>query len=138
MDESRDQRSGQRKESDHWDRPHHDRAVDHDRVEPGQVPVHPQLAGAPRQRVPGEDGRAQRHHRRHHRARPHVFLAEVESYGAGEQTEAISDILPTPVAEFERMIATGELKDGFLLAAYARAKARGLLRTAAVSEGGGG
>jgi ADP-ribose pyrophosphatase len=56
-----------------------------------------------------------------------LFLAEVESYGRGEDVEGITDILPTPIEEFERMIASGELADGFLLAAYARAKARGLI-----------
>ena len=56
-----------------------------------------------------------------------LFLGEVESYGDGEAKEGITEILPTPVSEFERMIAAGELTDGFLLAAYARAKTRGLL-----------
>jgi len=35
--------------------------------------------------------------------------------------------LPTPVSEFERMIRDNEIADGFTLAAYARAKLRGLL-----------
>jgi ADP-ribose pyrophosphatase len=56
-----------------------------------------------------------------------VYLAEVDSYGQPEENEGITDILPTPVPEFERMIADGELTDSFLLAAYARAKARRLL-----------
>jgi ADP-ribose pyrophosphatase len=56
-----------------------------------------------------------------------LFFAEVESFGQPETAEAISDILPTPVPEFERMIAGAELTDGFLLAAYARAKAKGLI-----------
>jgi ADP-ribose pyrophosphatase len=56
-----------------------------------------------------------------------LFLAEVESYGERELKEAITEILPTPIPEFERMIASGELADGFLLAAYARAKAKGLI-----------
>ena len=56
-----------------------------------------------------------------------LFLAEVESYGAAESQEGIIDILPTPLPEFERMIASGGVSDGFLLAAYARAKARRLL-----------
>ena len=56
-----------------------------------------------------------------------LFLAEVETYGEAERTEGITEVLPTPVADLERMIATGELADGFLLAAYARAKARGLI-----------
>jgi ADP-ribose pyrophosphatase len=56
-----------------------------------------------------------------------LFYADVCSYGAPELHEGISAILPTPVAEFERMIAEGEIKDGYLLAAYARAKARNLI-----------
>ena len=56
-----------------------------------------------------------------------MFLAEVEAYGEGEALEGITTVIPTAVAEFERMIAGGDLSDGFLLAAYARAKAKGLL-----------
>jgi hypothetical protein len=56
-----------------------------------------------------------------------MFLAEVEAYGEAERLEGITTILPTAVAEFERMIAGGELSNGFLLAASARAKARRLL-----------
>jgi ADP-ribose pyrophosphatase len=56
-----------------------------------------------------------------------MFLAEVEAYGRPEVMEAITEILPTPIVEFERMIASGDLSDGFLLAAYARAKSRGLM-----------
>ena len=56
-----------------------------------------------------------------------LFYAEVGSYGAPELHEGITAVLPTPLAEFERMIADGELKDGYLLAAYARAKARNLI-----------
>jgi ADP-ribose pyrophosphatase len=56
-----------------------------------------------------------------------LFHAEVSSYGKPEEVEAITDIIPTPAAEFERMIGDCELDDGYLLAAYARAKARNLL-----------
>jgi len=56
-----------------------------------------------------------------------LFYAEVASYGAPEVHEGITAILPTPLPEFERMIADGELKDGYLLATYARAKARKLI-----------
>jgi ADP-ribose pyrophosphatase len=56
-----------------------------------------------------------------------LFYAEVTSYGQPELVEGITDIIPTPVAEFERMIRDCELQDGFLLAAYARAKARQLM-----------
>ena len=58
-----------------------------------------------------------------------LFYAEITSYGRPELAEAITDILPTPITEFERMIGNCELKDGFLLAAYARAKTRNLLLT---------
>jgi len=56
-----------------------------------------------------------------------MFYAEVASYGAPEVREGITAILPTPLPELERMIADGELKDGYLLAIYARAKARKLI-----------
>ena len=56
-----------------------------------------------------------------------LYYAEVGSYGAPELHEGIAEVLPTPLAEFERMIADGELTDGYLLAAYARAKARKLI-----------
>ena len=56
-----------------------------------------------------------------------LFFAEVASYGKVEEEEAITEILPTSVADFERMIRENEITDGFTLAAYARAKAKGLL-----------
>jgi ADP-ribose pyrophosphatase len=56
-----------------------------------------------------------------------LYLAEVESYGDAELQEGITEIIPTAIPELEGMIASGELEDGFLLMAYARAKARGLL-----------
>jgi ADP-ribose pyrophosphatase len=56
-----------------------------------------------------------------------LFCAEVESYNAPEAIEGITEILPTSVAQFEEMIRDGELEDGFLLAAYARAKTRKLI-----------
>lgn len=56
-----------------------------------------------------------------------LFYAEVEAYGQPELGEAISDILPTTLAEFEHMVRENEINDGFTLAAYARAKAAGLL-----------
>jgi ADP-ribose pyrophosphatase len=56
-----------------------------------------------------------------------LFFAEVESYGDAEIGEAITDILPTPLPEFERMIRDNEITDGFTLAAYTRAKLQGLL-----------
>lgn len=56
-----------------------------------------------------------------------LFYAEVDSYGEPEAIEAITHILPTSAAEFQKKIANGEIADGFVLAAYARAKARNLL-----------
>ena len=56
-----------------------------------------------------------------------LFFAEVESYTDPEIGEAITDILPTPLPEFERMIRDNEITDGFTLAAYTRAKLQGLL-----------
>lgn len=56
-----------------------------------------------------------------------LFLARVTAYGTPERIEGISEVVPTPLAELERLIATGEMTDGFTLAAYARARARGLL-----------
>lgn len=55
------------------------------------------------------------------------FYAEVETYGDIEADEAIVEILPTPIAEFERMIRENEIEDGFTLTAYGLAKAKGLL-----------
>jgi ADP-ribose pyrophosphatase len=56
-----------------------------------------------------------------------LFYADVESYNAPEAIEGITEILPTPVVQFEEMIGNGKLEDGYLLAAYARAKARRLI-----------
>jgi ADP-ribose pyrophosphatase len=56
-----------------------------------------------------------------------LFHAEIPSYGEPDRMEAITDIRAVPLAEFESMIATGEVDDAYALAAYARAKARQLL-----------
>jgi len=56
-----------------------------------------------------------------------LFYAQIAEYGQPEADEAIAEIVPTPIPEFERMIGDGEVTDGFALATYARAKARGLL-----------
>jgi ADP-ribose pyrophosphatase len=56
-----------------------------------------------------------------------LFYAVVTSYGSPESMEGISEVLPTPVADFEQMIGGCRLDDGYLLAAYGRAKARGLM-----------
>jgi ADP-ribose pyrophosphatase len=59
--------------------------------------------------------------------RDELFYADVSAYGKEEEMEAIAAIMPTPIAEFERMIRENEITDGFTLAAYARAKLKGLL-----------
>ena len=56
-----------------------------------------------------------------------LFYAEVTSYGQPESNEGITDVMPTPIPRFEEMIAVSDLDDGFLLAAFARAKARNLI-----------
>jgi ADP-ribose pyrophosphatase len=56
-----------------------------------------------------------------------LFYAEVESYGELEAQEGITDLLPTPVSELERMIREREVTNVFLLVAYTRAKLQGLL-----------
>ena len=56
-----------------------------------------------------------------------LYLADVEAYGKPEQVEGITEIRPIETSEFERMISAGVLDDGYLLAAYARAKAKRLL-----------
>lgn len=56
-----------------------------------------------------------------------LFYAEVPSYGEPDRMEAISDILPVPVPEFERMIGACEIEDAYALTAYARGKARQVL-----------
>ena len=56
-----------------------------------------------------------------------LFYADVSVYGQGEAEEAIAEIVPTPMSHLERMIRDCEITDGFTLAAYARAKVKGLL-----------
>jgi ADP-ribose pyrophosphatase len=56
-----------------------------------------------------------------------LFLAFVASHGLPDSKEGIMGILPTPPPELERMIGRSAVDDGFLLAAYARAKARNLI-----------
>jgi len=56
-----------------------------------------------------------------------LFYADIESYGDVELQEGITELLPTPVAEVERMIRENEIDNVFLLVTYARAKLQGLL-----------
>jgi ADP-ribose pyrophosphatase len=55
------------------------------------------------------------------------FYADIDSYGKPDLYEGITDIVPTRVSEFERMIRDGELTDGYLLTAYGLAKAKNLI-----------
>lgn len=56
-----------------------------------------------------------------------MFYADIASYGQPELAEAITELRAVPVHEFERMVRDGEINEGYTLAAYARAKAKGLL-----------
>ena len=47
-----------------------------------------------------------------------LFFAEVESYRSVETEEAIIELLPTPVPEFEQMIRDNDITDRFTLLAY--------------------
>lgn len=57
----------------------------------------------------------------------HLFLARLAALGQMEAEEAIQAYRWVSVAELEQMIAEAEITDGFTLAAYARAKTRGLI-----------
>lgn len=59
----------------------------------------------------------------------HLFLVKLASTGQVEREEAIETYRWVALSEFEQMIAEGEITDGFTLAAYARAKLKGLLPT---------
>jgi len=56
-----------------------------------------------------------------------LYFASVETYAEPEMHEAITQLLPVDVSEFERMIRDGDISDSFTLATYTRAKLRGLL-----------
>ena len=56
-----------------------------------------------------------------------LFFAELKALGQPSVAEGISAIMLMSVAELDQSIADGSIVDGFTLAAYARAKARGLL-----------
>lgn len=55
------------------------------------------------------------------------FLAEISAYTQAELEEGISALRLVSFADFERMIREGEISEGYTLAAYARAKALGLM-----------
>lgn len=56
-----------------------------------------------------------------------LFFAEIASLGKLDVGEGISQVLLVPIKQFHRMIADGEITDGFTLSAYARARAKNLL-----------
>ncbi len=57
----------------------------------------------------------------------HLFLARLASVGQVEHQEAIEIYRWVSLERFEQMIADGEINDGFTLAAYTRARLKGLL-----------
>lgn len=57
----------------------------------------------------------------------YMFFAELNGYEHPDEHEAIAEIRPVPIADFEEMIRTDQITDGYTLAAYARAKAKGIL-----------
>jgi hypothetical protein len=56
-----------------------------------------------------------------------LFYTEIEAYGDAELQEGITEILPTPVPEVERMIREHEITSITLLVTYTRAKLLRLL-----------
>ncbi len=56
-----------------------------------------------------------------------LFFAELASLGALDAGEGISNLIFVDLEEFHRMIADGDITDGFTLCAYARARAKNLL-----------
>ena len=56
-----------------------------------------------------------------------LFLARMASVGATEIQEGIENPIGVSVLELEKMIADGEITDGFTIAAYTKAKLKGLI-----------
>lgn len=56
-----------------------------------------------------------------------LFYARIETYGPFDTMEGITEVLTVSVAEVEAMIRENTIADGFTIAAYTRAKLRGLL-----------
>jgi ADP-ribose pyrophosphatase len=56
-----------------------------------------------------------------------LFYAKIDSIGEADAHEAIDEILPVEVGDLESMIGDARLTDSFTIAAYVRAKLRGLL-----------
>lgn len=57
-----------------------------------------------------------------------LFYGELKSFGKPAKEEGIENYLWVSLAELEEMIASTQITDGFTIAAYTRAKLRGLLR----------
>lgn len=57
----------------------------------------------------------------------HLFFAAMERVGKPAEDEGIERIHWVSIAEMERMIRDGEITDGFTLAAFTRAKLKGLI-----------
>lgn len=55
----------------------------------------------------------------------HLYLAHIDAIGLPDRHEAIVDIRTIPVAETERLIASGAITDGPTLALFLRARLRG-------------
>lgn len=56
-----------------------------------------------------------------------LFFAETVGYGHTETAAGIAAVVPTPIPALERLIADGDLTDGYTIAAFTRARLRGLL-----------
>lgn len=56
-----------------------------------------------------------------------LFYADVASYEGIDELRGIAELVPTPLAQFEKMIGEGAITDSFTIAAYTRAKLRDLL-----------
>jgi ADP-ribose pyrophosphatase len=56
-----------------------------------------------------------------------LFLAELEAIGAPQISEGIAAVETYSVAEFEDLLARGEILDAFTIAAYTHARLRGLI-----------
>lgn len=56
-----------------------------------------------------------------------LFLARMASVGEMETQEGIENPIWVSIPELEKMIADGEINDGFTIAAYTRAKLKGLI-----------
>jgi ADP-ribose pyrophosphatase len=57
----------------------------------------------------------------------HLFLATINSVGEPAREEGIESYIFVSLAELEDMIAKEEITDGFTIAAYSRAKLKGLI-----------